>query len=192
MATLPPGAQQTRVLREALAPYVSIHKLRRLASRDAAQVRRALVSEQPSPDVLTLLDLLAAILRPTGREHISSPADVAALLMVAMATLPQEQLRVVCLNTKNHVQTIHTVYQGSVNESCVRVAEVFREPLRRTSASIIVAHNHPSGDPSPEDVVVTRQLVQAGKLLDVAVLDHLIIGQGQWVSLRERRLGFEA
>lgn len=180
-------------VREALAPYVNLTQLRRMAATDMDLLAATLTGVEPPADVLALLDLLATILRPAPREQISCPTDVAALLMVEMGRLPQEQLRVVCLDTKHHVQTTAMVYQGSVNEACVRVAEVFREPLRRTSAAIILAHNHPSGDPtpSPEDVVVTRQLVQAGKLLDITVLDHLIIGQGQWVSLRERRLEFE-
>jgi DNA repair protein RadC len=139
-----------------------------------------------------LLEVFAAILYPAAREQITSPHDIAALLMVDMGYLQQEQLRVVCLNTKNQVQNIHIVYQGNLNSAPVRIAEVFREPLRLNSAAIIVAHNHPSGvaEPSPEDVAVTRQLVEAGKLLGCEVLDHVIIGQGRWVSLRERGLGF--
>lgn len=184
---------QAQALREALAPYVNLNQLRRLATTDRSMLTAALTGVEPPAEAIQLLDALAVLLRPVARDTISSPADVAALLLVEMSQLSQEQLRVVCLDTKNHVQTIHTVYQGCVNSSAVRVAEVFREPIRRNSAAIIVAHNHPSGDPtpSPEDVAVTRQLVDAGKLLDIAVLDHLIIGQGQWVSLRERRLGFE-
>ena len=84
------------------------------------------------------------------------------------------------------------VYKGSVNSSQVRVGEIFKVAVRRNAPSIIVAHNHPSGDPtpSPDDVAVTRALVQAGKLLSVEVLDHLVIGQGRFVSLKERGLGF--
>lgn len=126
------------------------------------------------------------------RTQITSPADVANLLMVEMSFLEQEHLRVVLLNTKNHVLKIETVYIGSINSSAVRVGEVFKTALKQNAAAVIIVHNHPSGDPtpSPEDVAVTRQLVEAGKLLDVDVLDHLVIGQGRWVSLRERRLGF--
>ena len=74
----------------------------------------------------------------------------------------------------------------------VRVGEVFKEAIRRNSAALILAHNHPSGDcaPSPDDVLVTREIIQAGKLLDCEVLDHLVIGQGRFVSMRERGLGF--
>ena len=87
---------------------------------------------------------------------------------------------------------IITIYIGSLNSSLIRIGEVFKEALRRNSAALIVAHNHPSGDPtpSPEDVLVTREIVAAGKLLDVEVLDHLVIGQGRFVSMRERGLGF--
>jgi DNA repair protein RadC len=185
-------ATTTPTLREALAPYISLPKLRRLAAQQGTPLREALLTDQPPADVLALIDALGALLRPVPREQISAPADIAALLLVEMGYLPQEQFRVVCLNTKNHVQTIATVYQGTINSSAVRIAEVFAEALRRRSAAIIMAHNHPSGDPtpSPEDIAVTRQIVEAGRLLDVDVLDHLVIGQGRWVSLREKRLGF--
>jgi DNA repair protein RadC len=126
------------------------------------------------------------------RPQITSPADAARLLMPEMARLEQEHLRVVLLDTRNRVIAIHEVYKGSLNMSMIRVGEVFREAIRRNSAAVIVAHNHPSGDPapSPEDVNVTRQLVEAGKLLDIEVLDHLVIGHAQFVSLKERGLGF--
>ena len=126
------------------------------------------------------------------RFQIKSPADAAGLLMLEMSHLDQEHLRTVLLDTKNRVQAISTVYVGSLNASIIRVGEVFKEALRRNSAALIVVHNHPSGDPtpSPEDVLVTREIVAAGVLLDVEVLDHLVIGQGRFVSLRERGLGF--
>ena len=127
------------------------------------------------------------------RRLVKSPTDIADLLLLEMSHLDQEHLRTVLLDTKNRVQAISTVYIGSLNASMVRVGEVFKEAVRRNSAALIVAHNHPSGDatPSPEDVLATREIVQAGKLLDVDVLDHLIIGHGVWVSLRERGLGFD-
>jgi DNA repair protein RadC len=126
------------------------------------------------------------------RPQIKSPADVASLLLLEMGHLEQEHLRAVLLDTKNRVQEIATIYVGSVNSAQVRVGEVFRDAIKRNSAAIIVAHNHPSGDPtpSPEDVVVTRQIVEAGKLLDIDVLDHLIMGRGRYVSMRERGMGF--
>ncbi len=132
--------------------------------------------------------------QPEERLQVRSPADLAPVLMLEMAPLDQETLRVVLLNTKNQVIKLCDVYRGSLNSSLVRVAEVFKEAVRVNAAAIIVAHNHPSGDPtpSPEDVSVTEQLVSAGKLLEIEVLDHLIIGERRFVSLREKRLGFKS
>ncbi len=129
---------------------------------------------------------------PEQRPQVRSPADAANLLMSEMSLLEQEHLRVMMLDTKNRVLGWPTVYVGSLNTSLIRVGELFREAIRYNCASIIVAHNHPSGDPtpSPEDVAVTRQIAEAGKLLDVHVLDHLIIGRQRFVSLKERGLGF--
>ena len=96
------------------------------------------------------------------------------------------------LDTRNRVQDVITIYRGSVNSSQVRIGEVFKSAIRRNAVNLIVVHNHPSGDPtpSPDDVALTRAIVQAGKLLDVDVLDHLVIGRGRFVSLKERGLGF--
>jgi len=126
------------------------------------------------------------------RFQIKSPSDAAGLLMLEMSHLDQEHLRTVLLDTKNRVQVIKTVYIGSLNASLIRVGEIFKEALKRNSAAMIVVHNHPSGDPtpSPEDVLVTREIIAAGQLLDIDVLDHLVIGQGRYVSMRERGLGF--
>jgi len=134
---------------------------------------------------------LAATL-PQDRLQVHGPSDVANLLMLEMGLLQQEHLRTVLLDTKNHVLRVVNVYAGSLNTAVVRVGEVFREAIRANSASIIVVHNHPSGDPtpSPEDVRLTEMLVEAGKLLDIEVLDHLVIGHNRYVSLKERRLGF--
>jgi DNA repair protein RadC len=126
------------------------------------------------------------------RAQIRSPADAANLVMSEMGFLEQEELRIMLLDTKNHVLETPTLYRGSLNTSLIRVGELFRAAVRANSASLIVVHNHPSGDPtpSPEDVAVTKQIVEAGQLLDVEVLDHLIIGGQRFVSLKERGLGF--
>ena len=127
------------------------------------------------------------------RTIITSPADAANLVMYDMGLLPEEHLRVLLLNTRNHVIEIVEVYKGSVNSSQVRVGEVFQAAIAQKAAAIIVVHNHPSSDitPSPDDVAVTRAIVQAGKMLDISCLDHLIVGSnGQWCSLKERGLGF--
>ena len=126
------------------------------------------------------------------RCQIRSPADAANLVMSEMMMLEQEHLKIIILDTKNRVIHITTLYVGSLNTSLIRVGEVFREAIRMNAAAIIVTHNHPSSDPtpSPEDVAVTRQIVEAGKLIDIECLDHLIIGGTRWVSLKERGLGF--
>ncbi len=133
-----------------------------------------------------------AIEKPDERTRIQSPEDIVALISSEMAALDQEELRVVLLNTKNEVLRIVTVYRGSVNAAQIRVSEVFKEAVRQNAPSLVVAHNHPSGDPTPsaDDVAVTRELVKAGQILDIEVLDHLVIGDGRHVSLRRRGLGF--
>ncbi len=129
---------------------------------------------------------------PEERPRIHSPADVAALFQLEMGLLEREEMRIVLLDTKNNVLKVQTLYSGSLNTAVVRVAEVFREAIRANCASIVLVHNHPSGDPSPspEDIRVTEEIVKAGRLLDIDVLDHLVIGRQRYVSLKERRLGF--
>lgn len=124
---------------------------------------------------------------------IRSPREAYEFLRLEMEGLEQEQLRVVCLNTRNRIVGTHMIYQGSVNAVSVRIGEVYRPALLDNASSLIVAHNHPSGDPepSPEDVSLTGELAQAGQLLGVQLLDHLIIGRGKYVSLKERGLGFD-
>ncbi len=135
--------------------------------------------------------LVAAL--PQDRVKIRCPEDVANLLMLEMGLLEQEHLRAVLVDTKNQVIRVANIYEGSLNAAIVRVGEVFKPAIRANCASIIIVHNHPSGDPtpSPEDVRVTEQIVEAGKLLDIPLLDHIIIGRSSFVSLKERKLGFD-
>lgn len=127
-------------------------------------------------------------------EHpvIQSPEDAASLLLYEMGALEREHFRVLLLDTRNRLLRIVEVYQGSLNASLIRVGEVFRDAVRRNAAAILLAHNHPSGDPSPspEDVAVTKAIVAAGELLDIEVLDHIIIGKGRFVSMKSKGLGF--
>jgi DNA repair protein RadC len=132
------------------------------------------------------------IASPEERPSIKSPSDAATLLN-EMGVMEQEIMRTILLDTKNRVLAMPTVYRGSLHTTVIRITELFREAVRQNCAALIIAHNHPSGDPtpSPEDVAITREIVQAGKLLDIDVLDHLVIGAGQkFVSLKERGLGF--
>jgi len=126
--------------------------------------------------------------------HIHSPADAAALVQYEMSLLEQEYLKVLLLDTRNRLIEIVELYHGSLNMTQVRVGEVFKPAVQRMAHGIILAHNHPSGDPSPspDDIALTRAIVQAGKLMDIELLDHLIIGRTSigYVSLKERGLGF--
>jgi DNA repair protein RadC len=125
---------------------------------------------------------------PNGR-RVRCPQDVFDLLAPEMEALPQEQLRVVLLDTRNRVLDVVMVYQGSVNTAAVaRMAELFRDAVIANAPNVILAHNHPSGDPtpSPDDVKLTKDAAQAGQLLSIDLLDHVIIGDGRFVSLKEQ------
>lgn len=183
-----PTSDDARLLRLALKPYISVRQLRRLAAQDSIELLTALLADQPPPEVLALIDLLSVLLRPLPRERIDSPEDVAALMMVRMAALAQEQLHVILLDSSGYLQAIEMIYQGTLTRAEVRPSEVFRAAMLHNSAAIILVHNHPSGDttPSPPDIALTRHLKRIGKQLGIRVLDHLIIGKGHWVSLAEQ------
>ncbi len=126
--------------------------------------------------------------KPEVRYVIRSPEDGANYVMEEMRTLRQEHFVVLFLDTKNQVIHRQTIFIGSLNASIVHPREVFREAVKRSAASIIVIHNHPSGDPTPskEDIHVTRRLVDSGKMIGIELLDHLIIGDRKFVSLKEK------
>ena len=153
------------------------------------------IGKVTSDRILAAIQLGQRLAAPSDNDKvvIHSPEDAADLVQYEMSALIQEELRVILLNTRNHVIKIVTIYRGSLNSSQVRVGEIFRPAIRLNAAAIIVVHNHPSQccDPSPEDLSITKAIVKAGKLLDVAVLDHLIIGGNSFVSLNRRGLGFE-
>ncbi|MHC1741303.1 MAG: DNA repair protein RadC [Anaerolineaceae bacterium] len=152
------------------------------------------LGEAKATQIKAAIELGSRMVRETTEERgaISSPGDAAALLQLEMQGLAQENLVVLLLDTRNRLLSKETVYKGSLNLSLVRVGELFRSAIQRNAASIILAHNHPSGDPSPspEDVALTRSVIQAGKLLDIEVLDHLVIGSARFVSMKEKGLGF--
>ena len=132
-----------------------------------------------------------AHVRPSlAQPTIHKPADVAVYLGTELADLAQEQLRVVLLDIKNHVLGTQVVYQGGLNAVVIRLADCFREAVACGAAAIVLVHNHPSGDPtpSPDDVQLTVDARQAGELLGIGVLDHIIIGRQSFISLRENGL----
>lgn len=164
------------------APVVKLAEVKGIGSAKAVAIKAALE-----------LGRRLLLSEANERPQIRSPQDVATMLQLKMSLLEQEHLQVVLLNTKNYVVGTPTVYVGSLNASMVRISEVFRDAVKENCAAIIVAHNHPSGDPtpSPEDVRVTREMVAAGKLLDIEVLDHLVIGHNRYISLKQQKLGFD-
>jgi len=130
---------------------------------------------------------------PAGRWTIRSPRDVADRLSVEMGRLEREELRVLALNAKNVVQRVSVCYAGNVSASLVRIGELFRDAVRLDASGVVLVHNHPSGDPtpSPDDLHLTAEAIAAGRLLDIDVLDHVVIGHDGWVSLRDRGVTFD-
>ncbi|MDA1010159.1 MAG: DNA repair protein RadC [Chloroflexi bacterium] len=130
------------------------------------------------------------------RPQVTSPEHIAALLHAEMQLLQQEELRLILLDTKNRVLATPTLYRGTVSGAPGRLAEVYRDAVRRGASKLAIVHNHPSGDPTPsrDDVAFTREAAQAGRLLEIELLDHVVFGHGaeRWVSMRRQRLGFDA
>ncbi|MCZ2258414.1 RadC family protein [Sporosarcina sp. G11-34] len=122
------------------------------------------------------------------RYTIRSPEDAAAYLMTDMSSLKQEHFVVLFLNVKNEVLHKQTIFIGSLNSAIVHPREIYREAVKRSAASIICSHNHPSGNPapSPEDIEVTRRLIEAGLIMGIELVDHIIIGDHKFISLQEK------
>ncbi len=192
LAAVVGGAQQIEVAEGILARFGGdVQRIYKAHVAELASVRG--VGQQTAVRIKAALALGVRLYEPVGdRPTINSPADAAALVQYEMSLFEQEYLKVMLLDTRNRVLEIVEIYHGSVNSSQVRVGELFKPALQRMAPAIIALHNHPSQDPtpSPDDVMVTRAIVQAGKLLDTDVLDHIIIGGSRFVSLKERGLGF--
>ena len=188
------GSSDENVLRlcqRILAHFDGLHGLSHATPASLEQIRG--LGEAKVAQILATLELgrrLAAY-TPNERPVVNSAEDAAPLLM-DMGYLQQEHVRVMLLDMNRRVIATPTVYIGTLNASVLRVSEVFREAVTRNSPAIIVAHNHPSGDPSPspEDIEITRTLAAAGKLLDITLVDHLIIGQPEWRSLKAMGIRF--
>lgn len=124
------------------------------------------------------------------KRRIKSPKDVTDMFINDMRFLEKEHFKVVFLNTKNEIITFETISIGSLNASIVHPREVFNRAIKKSSASIILLHNHPSGNPEPskEDINITKRLAEAGHIIGIEVLDHIIIGDGSYYSLKENSL----
>ena len=186
-------ADALALAQELLSHFGSLHELARANEAQLTKIHG--VGPAHAARIIATAELSRRLQRPRSEERprITSPMDAANLLMPMMRDLWQEELWVLILDTRNRVLKTMPLYKGSLNSSVIRIGEVMRPAIELQGAAIIVAHNHPSGDPapSPEDIHVTRQMVEAGKLLDIALLDHLIIGAGEFTSLKERGMGFD-
>lgn len=176
-----------------------MEKLRKLPSYDMAYIARATHGELRGVGMTDgqINKLRAAIelnkrVRHEMPKQITAPSDVADYMMGRYQDMDQECFVVIHLNTKNKILSAIELYRGTVNTQNIRIAEVFKEAIKLNAASIIVVHNHPSGDPMPsaDDVSVTKSIAEAGKLLDCDLLDHIVIGRGTFKSLREMGAGF--
>lgn len=191
LAVIIGGSTQIEAAEWLLSRFGSIRKIAQAHVDEIARVPG--ISNQTALRLKAALALGRKLLQPEDdRPVIHSPSDAAQILMPILAHREQEYLMVMVLDTRNRMLDIVEIYHGSLNASMVRVGEVFKPALQRNAASILVSHNHPSTDPtpSPEDVTVTRAIVQAGKLMDVDVVDHIICGLSRWISLKEKGLGF--
>ena len=184
-ALLGDGPTARRVARRLLDSFGS---LPRVAAAHPAELRVAGLADGAAGRVAACAEIgrRAAWSGGADRWLIRTPGDAAEPLIDAMGSLEREELRVLLLDTKNVVIGRRTVYRGNLAGSSVRVGEVFRDAVRACAAAVIVVHNHPSGDPTPsgEDLRITAELAEAGRLLDIELLDHLVIGRGRWTSLR--------
>lgn len=176
-----------------LARHGGLGGLARLSFHDL--VRERGLGEAKASELLATFTLAARLqaLQPEERAIVKTPQDVYLLLGLEMSLLDTEHLRVILVNTRNQVMAVKELYKGNVNSAVVRTSEVFQEAVRQNAPSIILVHNHPSGDPmpSPDDVQLTKTVVEAGRILQIEVLDHIIIGQGQerFISLQQLGLG---
>lgn len=148
------------------------------------------IGEAKAAQLLAAFELGKRInrLQYEDRFIIKSPEDCANFMMDEMRFLEQEHFICLYLNTKNQIIARETIFKGSLNASIVHPREVFKEAFRRSASSIICLHNHPSGDPTPsrEDIEVTKRLVECGKIIGIELLDHIIIGEHKYVSLKEK------
>lgn len=194
LAALVGGPQQIEIAEALLERFGSLRRLNQAHIGEIASIKG--MGQQTTIRLKAALALARRSLMETDDERpvIHSPGDVVALVGYEMSLLEQEYLKVMLLDTRNRVMEVVEVYHGSLNTSQVRVAELFRPAIQRNAAAILALHNHPSQDPtpSPEDVAVTRAIIQAGNLLDLPLIDHIVLGgNGRYVSLKERGLAFD-
>jgi DNA repair protein RadC len=193
LAAVVGGSYQLEISQELIACFGSVQAIARATCDELSAIDGIGMAGASRLRAALELGRLSSLPDKGNSPTISTPEDAAALMLYRLQHLEQEHMFVILLNTRNHVigEPVE-VYRGTLNSTSIRVAELLRPAVRANAASMILVHNHPSGDPmpSPEDVNVTRSIVEAGKMIDTEVLDHLVIGQGRFVSLRAKKLGF--
>jgi DNA repair protein RadC len=169
-------------------------KLRRLADLSLDELMTRFEVDEPRAKRLLAMFMLGRKVGISGKgeadiETISSPEDV-AILLDDLRHERKEHFVAIYLDSKGVILRVATIHIGTANASIVGIREIFREAVREGAVSVIVAHNHPSGDPEPstEDIEVTAKIKEAGKLLDIELLDHVILGEKRWISLNQKRL----
>jgi DNA repair protein RadC len=187
------GRSAIQLAEEALARHAGVGALARATDAELATIPGIGAAKAARLAAAFELGRRSVTDWPSTRWAIRGPADVADRLAVEMARLEREELRVLALNAKNVVQRTTIAYAGNVSASLVRVGELFRDAVRLDASGVILVHNHPSGDPtpSPDDLHITAEAIAAGRLLDIDVLDHVVIGHGVWTSLRDRGVSFD-
>jgi DNA repair protein RadC len=180
--------EESITVNELVAKYECPRDLYNATVEELATIKGIGPAKAKQIKAIVELGIRLASMRGEARPVIKSPADVADLLMPEMRYLDREHFRVMLLNTKHHVFGVETISVGNLNSSLVHPRELFRNAIKRGAAAVVLVHNHPSGDPSPstEDTEITRRLVEVGNLIGIQVLDHVIIGEGNYVSLREQ------
>ena len=187
------GRSAVDVAQDALARHASVGAMARASDAELAVIPGVGAAKAARLSAAFELGRRSVADWPVGHWTIRSPRDVAERLLVEMGRLEREELRVLSLNAKNVVQRVSTSYVGNVSASLVRVGELFRDAVRLDASGVILVHNHPSGDPtpSPDDLHLTAEAIAAGRLLDIDVLDHVVVGHEAWVSLRDRGVSFD-
>ena len=185
------GTKQESVLHLAnrvLTYFEQLHELKTATIEEMTAVKG--IGEAKGVQLLAAIELGRRLSQQQtdGKFTVRSPKDAATYLMADMTSLKQENFVVLFMNVKNQVLHRQTIFIGSLNASIVHPREIFREAVKRSAASIICAHNHPSGNPapSPEDIEVTKRLQDAGHIMGIELLDHVIIGDHQFISLKEK------
>jgi DNA repair protein RadC len=174
------------VIEELFNRFPTINELMDCTEQELLEIKG--IGTAKSRQILSVLMLARSLSMPKQSPYVvRSPQDAFKLLLPELAYLQKEHFVCLFLNTKNHVIAKETLSIGSLNASIVHPREVFRAAIKRSSASIVCAHNHPSGDPtpSPEDIQITKRLVDVGTLIGIDVLDHLVIGHDCFYSLKE-------